>query len=102
MIKKNNNLASLPSGNDISKQMNCLESVVKETYGKIQQGLEKTNASTGTPIKKLNGGAKFMAQMSNIGGGSVKTGGGGIKEGFNTIATYIYYSSKLNTLLKKK
>ncbi len=27
-----------------------------------------------------------MAQLSNVGGGSVKIGGGGIKEGFNTFA----------------
>ena len=27
-----------------------------------------------------------MTQLSNVGGGSVKIGGGGIKEGFNTFA----------------
>lgn len=31
-------------------------------------GLNKTTASTGTPMDKLHGGAKRMAQMSNIGG----------------------------------
>lgn len=37
-------------------------------------------------MKDLNGGAKFMAQLSNIGGGSLVTGGGGIRDGFNTVA----------------
>lgn len=61
-------------------------SVYKKTNAKIKEGLEKPTASTGTPISKLNGGSKFMAQLSNIGGGSVATGGGGIRDGFNTIA----------------
>lgn len=52
---------------------------------KISKGLKKECASTGTPIDKLHGGAEFMAKLSNIGGGSLETGGGGVREGFNTI-----------------
>lgn len=37
-------------------------------------------------VASLKGGAKYMTQLSNVGGGSVKIGGGGIKEGFNTFA----------------
>lgn len=74
-------------------------SVIKEKTDKlIQQGLECKTASTGTPIKDLNGGALFMAQLSNIGGGSLETGGGGIKEGFNTIAANIAATTTLRNL----
>ena len=61
-------------------------SIYKKTDAKIKKGLEKPTASTGTPISKLHGGPKFMAKLSNIGGGSIATGGGGIRDGFNTIA----------------
>ena len=74
-----------------------LEKTIRETDSKIMKGLEKTTASTGTPISELNGGAKFMAQLSNIGGGSVETGGGGIRDGFNTIASNISAKSKLGS-----
>lgn len=61
-------------------------SIYKKTDAKIKKGQEKPTASTGTPISKLHGGPKFMAKLSNIGGGSIATGGGGIRDGFNTIA----------------
>lgn len=70
----------------LSKRGAKAVSVSKKTNAKIKKGLEKPTASTGTPISKLHGGPKFMAQLSNIGGGSVATGGGGIRDGFNTIA----------------
>ena len=73
-----------------------LEKTIRETDSKIMKGLEKTTASTGTPISELNGGAKFMAQLSNIGGGSKATGGGGIQDGFNTVNT----NTEANTVLK--
>lgn len=61
---------------------------------KIREGLSRETASTGTPIDDLHGAAKFMAQLSNIGGGSVETGGGGIKDGFNTVAQYVDAKAK--------
>ena len=70
----------------LSKRGAKAVSVSEKTDAKIKKGLEKPTASTGTPISKLHGGPKFMAQLSNIGGGSVATGGGGIRDGFNTIA----------------
>lgn len=54
----------------------------------IVDGLCKTTASTGTPMDKLHGGAKRMAQMSNIGGGSKATGGDGFDEGLKAIQQY--------------
>lgn len=72
------------------------KSIFDKTSEAIRKGLENPYASTGTPIKELKGGAKFMAQLSNIGGGSVDTGGGGVKQGFNTVANNV----KAGTALK--
>ena len=57
------------------------DSILSQRGKQIVDGLNKTTASTGTPMDKLHGGAKRMAQMSNIGGGSKATGGGGVDEG---------------------
>lgn len=73
-----------------------MEDVAKQTGDKIKKGLENPTASTGTPIDSLSGGAKFMAQLSNIGGGSKATGGGGIQDGFNTVNT----NTKVKTVLE--
>ena len=59
-------------------------------------GLNNTTASTGTPMDKLHGGAKRMAQMSNIGGGSKATGGGGVDEGMKAMLQY----TQANTVKK--
>ena len=75
-----------------------LDEVIERTDKKIIQGLENPTASTGTPISNLNGGAKFLAQLSNIGGGSVATGGGGIKDGFNTITTNVAAKAKIESI----
>lgn len=85
----------IPTG--ASNNENQLE-LKKKTDELIKKGLECPTASTGTPIKDLNGGARFMAQISNIGGGSVETGGGDIKDGFNTIAANIAATVELNNL----
>lgn len=92
-MKKNKSLSnfemhnsSVSSKNAIHKRTKDAEAIYAETSEKIKRGLEKATASTGTPIASLKGGAKYMAQLSNVGGGSVKIGGGGIKEGFNTFA----------------
>ena len=57
------------------------DNILNQRGKQIVDGLNKTTASTGTPMDKLHGGAKRMAQMSNIGGGSKATGGGGVDEG---------------------
>ena len=63
-------------------------SILSKRKKQIIDGLNKTTASTGTPMEKLYGGAKKMAQMSNIGGGSKATGGGGVDEGMKAMLQY--------------
>ena len=73
----------------ISKSNASLEraadSILNQRGKQIVDGLNRTTASTGTPMDKLHGGAKRMAQMSNIGGGSKATGGGGVDEGMKAM-----------------
>ena len=83
----------------LSKRGAKAVSVSKKTDAKIKKGLEKPTASTGTLISKLHGGPKFMAQLSNIGGGSVATGG--IREGFNTIAENVRSKETIKTELSR-
>ena len=78
----------------LSKRGAKAVSVSKKTNAKIKKGLEKPTASTGTPISKLHGGPKFMAQLSNV-------GGGGIKEGFNTIAENVRSKETIKTELSR-
>ena len=75
-IKKNN---ELPEVEDAIKK--ALKQVRDEAAKKIEDGLSKPTASTGTPIDDLHGLPKIIAQKSNIGGGSLATGGGGYQEG---------------------
>ena len=84
LLKRNKQNALIPT-NSNSEAKNTLST----SQRKIAEGLSRKTASTGTPIEDLHGGAKFMAQLSNIGGGSKETGGGGIQAGFNTITTYV-------------
>ena len=95
LFKKNKHNGLVPT-NPNSKGQNNL--VISQR--KIAEGLSRKTASTGTPIDELHGGAKFMAQLSNIGGGSKATGGGGIKDGFNTIATYVDAKAKVQAQSK--
>lgn len=81
----------------IIPQENSVQEIIEVTDEKIRTGLEKNTASTGTPISSLNGGAKFMAQLSNIGGGSLATGGGGIREGFNIISENISAKGRIES-----
>ena len=75
----------LNTNNSMVKTAN---SILTQRGNQILNGLNKTTASTGTPMEKLHGGAKRMAQLSNIGGGSKATGGGGINEGMNAMMQY--------------
>ena len=72
------------------------DSILSQRGKQIVDGLNKTTASTGTPMDKLHGGAKRMAQMSNIGGGSKATGGGGVDEGMKAMLQY----TQANTVKK--
>lgn len=86
---KSNPISNLP-------EVSSIEELVEYTDRKIQKGLDEPTASTGTPMTNLSGGAKFMAQLSNIGGGSKATGGGGIRDGFNTIQYNLAAKAYLN------
>ena len=77
------------------------QTVVMETGQRIKEGLEKQFASTGTPMEDLSGGAKFMAQVSNIGGGSLDVGGGGIKEGFGILLANVDAQATLRAELQQ-
>ncbi len=65
-----------------------VDQVYNQTQKKITEGLSKPTASTGTRIEDLHGAAKTIAQISNIGGGSKATGGGGITEGMKTLVEH--------------
>ena len=87
----------LPKKNSNSTlNIETLKKIEKQTSEKIQKGLKKPTASTGKSMNDLKGGAKFMAQLSNIGGGSKATGGKGIADGFNTIVQ----NQKAKTILQ--
>lgn len=77
------------------------DSIIKQRGNQIKNGLNKTTASTGTPMEQLHGGAKRMAQLSNIGGGSKATGGGGVDEGMNAMMQYAQ-ASTVKKLLKHR
>ena len=72
------------------------DNILNQRGKQIVDRLNKTTASTGTPMDKLHGGAKRMAQMSNIGGGSKATGGGGVDEGMKAMLQY----TQANTVKK--
>lgn len=59
--------------------------VVVEKRTLILERGKNPNASTGTTISDLNGIAKSLAMISNLGGGSKAIGGGGVEEGIRNI-----------------
>ena len=84
--KKKRNKQIISDGN--TSLENSINNIYEKRREQIQKGLNKETASTGYPMKKLHGGAKNMAQMSNIGGGSKATGGGGVEEGMKAVLQY--------------
>ena len=59
--------------------------VALERRIQIDNGIAKNKASTGTDMSKLHGMAKTLAQLANIGDGSIESGGGGVAEGIKRI-----------------
>ena len=59
--------------------------VVVEKRILIVERSKNPNASTGTPISDLNGIAKSLAMISNLGGGSKAVGGEGVGGGIRNI-----------------
>ena len=93
-FKKKTTSALVPTSNSLTNSNLANKRALETSQRKIMEGLSKKTASTGTPIEDLHGAAKFTAQLSNIGGGSKETGGGGIKDGFNTITQYVDAKAK--------
>ena len=60
-------------------RQNAIRSELYQTRRVIENGLSKPLASTGTPISELKGMARTLAMKANIGGGSVASGGQGVR-----------------------
>ena len=91
--KQKNTQVVLKSNNSLER---AADSILSQRGKQIVDGINNPTASTGTPMDKLHGGAKRMAQMSNIGGGSKATGGGGVDEGMKAMLQY----TQANTVKK--
>ena len=87
---------SQPSADQVVNQ------VYQQTGKQIMEGLSRPTASTGKPMEELHGAAKRIAQMSNIGGGSKATGGGGIDKGLDTLTKYAQAKTAKTMMDKSK
>jgi len=68
---------------------NIADSILRIRGNQIRSGLKSPRAGTGRPKSKIYGGAKKMAQLANIGGGSKASGGGGVDEGLKAMIDYV-------------
>ena len=68
---------------------NIADSILRKRGNQIRSGLKNQRASTGRPMSKIYGGAKKMAQLANIGGGSKAICGGGVDEGLKAMIDYV-------------
>lgn len=82
--KKSTDIVST-STNAVDDVINSIKDLRDTTEQMIQDGLNKDTAGTGTLMSNLHGASEITATLSNIGGGSVSTGGGGMKQGLNVI-----------------
>lgn len=85
-----------------NEQMLSAQTIAEVTDKQIKEGLEKPNASTGTPMDDLSGGAKVMAQLANIGKGSIETGGEGVKGGLNALMANMLAKGAMSVELQQK
>ena len=88
LFKKSKSTVSSLSGAMKTSTEDMVNKIYNDTAKKIQEGLSKETASTGTPMKELKGAALFTATMSNIGDGSKASGGGGMEQGLKTVTKY--------------
>lgn len=98
LVKINSKPVENDSKANLSAKIANSKKKIAETDSKIAEGLVKSTASTGTLMSDLKGDAKFMAQLANIGGGSLATGGGGIRDGFNTIMINVAEKNFINNI----
>lgn len=76
------NLLSNLFGGQISPQtvhQNAIKKELYQTKKVIETRMSQPNASTGTPISELKGMAKTLAIKANVGGGSIASGGSGVR-----------------------
>ena len=76
-----NILASILGGllSPQAAHQNAIRSELYQTRKEIESGLSKPLAGTGTPISELTGMARTLAIKANVGGGSIATGGHGVR-----------------------
>ena len=86
----------------LSQEEKSLKKTIDDTKEKIKKGIEKPTASTGTPVNELYGAAKTTATLSNIGGGSKETGGGGMEKGLGIITDFTAATAKLDGMQFEK
>ena len=94
-MKSPKNTLAPAAGNPDDSLQKQAEQEVKAAGQKIKAGLEKPAASTGTPMQNLWGGPLFNAALSNIGGGSKASGGGGMQAGWKTCTQFVTASAVL-------
>ena len=83
-------IISLAKKGDLHSRRQAVKLIFDQQTGKqIADGLNRPTASTGKSIDELHGAAKRIAQISNIGGGSKSTGGGGLDKGLDTVAKHV-------------
>lgn len=96
MKKLFSNQVSVPSPRQVQ-----LRTAVNSVRSSIDAGLSNPLASTGTPISSLSGGARMNALLSNMGGGSKASGGGGMEAGMRMLDRYSRLSGALQESMRQ-
>lgn len=78
-----------------------LYKAMNEVGCRIHMGMANPLASTGTPISSLSGGARYNAVISNVGGGSKASGGGGMEGGLRMLDMQSRLSGALQESLRQ-
>lgn len=97
-----NRIKNIPAVSKCSASLEEVAHVFKLTTEQITSGLNTRTASTGTPIPELSGGAKYNTIISNIGGGSKASGGGGMEAGLKVLSAHIKADTILKTAAQNK
>ena len=69
-------------------RQNAIRNELYRTRREIETKMAIPVASTGTPISELNGMARTLAIMANMGDGSIASGGRGVRGGEELMAHY--------------
>ena len=100
LFKGKNKNTQVMSRSETSLEIEA-DNILSKRGKQIEDGLSKTTARTGTPMAQSRW-AKKMAQMSNIGGGSKATGGGGVDEGMRAMLQYTQADAVKKTVANSK